>query len=445
LGGKFDQLASPAHRAVARQAVRESLVLLKNKDRLLPLDPTRRLLVAGDGADNLSKQTGGWTLNWQGTGTVRADYPNADSIWDGLRAQVQAAGGVAEMSVDGRYKQKPDAAIVVFGEDAYAEFQGDLPNLLYRPGDDTDLQLIRRLKAEGIPVVAVFLSGRPLWVNREINAADAFVAAWLPGSEGAGIADVLLGTVQGKVAHDFKGKLGFSWPKDALQAMNNAGQPGYSPQFPLGYGLDYADPGELAALPEVSGITGVQGIPGVYFARGKPAPGMNLSLAGPAGQAPVRADTLPASLPDGSLVATAVDHRAQEDSVRLAWSGTAAARAFFSTEKPLDISREANGDVMLVLALRPDARAQGKVSIGVDCKQACPAQLALNDLLDGLKLGEWTTIGVPLKCLQKAGADMTRLESPLILESGSAWQASLSRVSLGSGSEAQHVLGCARN
>ena len=445
LGGKFEQLGSPAHRAVARQAVQESLVLLKNNDQILPLDPKRRLLIAGDGADNLSKQTGGWTLNWQGNGTVRTDYPNADSIWDGMRRQVEAAGGVAEMSVDGRYKQKPDAAVVVFGEDAYAEFQGDLPNLLYRPGDDTDLELMKRLKAEGIPVVAVFLSGRPLWVNREINAADAFVAAWLPGSEGAGIADVLLRTPDGKIAYDFKGKLGFSWPKDALQFANNAGQPGYSPQFPLGYGLTYADAKHLAALPEVSGVSGVQSVPGVYFSRGKPAPGLSLYLQHSTQGHQTKASTLPASLPDDSLTATPIDHKAQEDSVRLTWSGKSEARAFFLADKPIDIARETNGDVELMLALRQDAPAQGDVTVGVDCAGSCAAKLKINDVLASSKVGEWTSISIPLKCLQKLGADMTRLDRPLVLETGGAWQVSISRVSLGAGNEAQHALDCRRN
>ncbi|MGH8060934.1 MAG: glycoside hydrolase family 3 N-terminal domain-containing protein [Pseudoxanthomonas sp.] len=445
LGGKFDQLASPAHRAVARQAVRESLVLLKNNHQTLPLNPRQRLLIAGDGADNLSKQTGGWTLNWQGNGTVRADYPNADSIWDGLRAQVEAAGGVAEMSVDGRYKQKPDAAIVVFGEDSYAEFQGDLPNLLYRPGDDTDLELMKRLKAEGIPIVAVFLSGRPLWVNREINAADAFVAAWLPGSEGAGIADVLLQTPDGKIGHDFKGKLSFSWSKDALQVANNAGQAGYSPQFPLGYGLTYTDAKDLKALPEASGVSQVQSVPGVYFARGKPAPGLSLYLQHSTQGHQTKASTLPASLPDGSLTATAIDHKAQEDSVRLTWSGKSSARALLLSDKPIDVARETNGDVMLMLALRPDAPAKGDVTLGVDCSQGCAAKQKLNEGLSALKIGEWTTIGVPLKCLQKAGADMTRLDRLLILETDGAWQLSISRVSLGTGNQAQHVIGCAQN
>lgn len=84
----------------------------------------------------------------------------------------------------GNYKGKPDAAIVIFGEEPYAEFRGDRENLAYKPGDDTDLLLLQKYKSEGIPTVAIFLTGRPLWMNREINSSDAFVAAWLPGSEG---------------------------------------------------------------------------------------------------------------------------------------------------------------------------------------------------------------------------------------------------------------------
>ena len=236
------------------------------------MSPKQRILVAGDGANDVGKQAGGWTLNWQGTGTTRKDFPNADTIFEGIAQQAKAAGGQAELAVDGKYATKPDVAVVVFGENPYAEFQGDLPTLAYKPGDDADLALIKRLKAEGIPVVAVFLSGRPLWVNREINAADAFVAAWLPGSEGAGIADVLLRGPGGDVQHDFKGKLSFSWPRTATQYVNNVGQKDYDPQFAFGFGLTYADNGDLAALPEVSGVTGNEGAGGVFFARGMPAP-----------------------------------------------------------------------------------------------------------------------------------------------------------------------------
>src|SRR5690606_32998087 len=124
LGGRFELLGSPEHREVARRAVREPLVLLKNQNGILPLSPKASVLVAGDGADNLAKQSGGWTLTWQGDGTSRKVVPNADSIWAGLKAQIDAAGGHAEFVEDGAYTRKPDVAVVVFGEEPYAEFQG---------------------------------------------------------------------------------------------------------------------------------------------------------------------------------------------------------------------------------------------------------------------------------------------------------------------------------
>src|SRR5438874_2075686 len=180
--GKFELLGSPEHRAVARQAVRESLVLLKNAHQLLPLSPKMNVLVAGDGADNISKQAGGWTITWQGTGLTNADFPHAQSIWSGINGAASAAGGKATLSLDGSYTAKPDVAVVVFGEDPYAEFVGDRPHSLeYSPADKKDLELLRKLRAAGIPVIAVFLSGRPMWVNPELNASDAFVAAFLPG------------------------------------------------------------------------------------------------------------------------------------------------------------------------------------------------------------------------------------------------------------------------
>ncbi|HEY1033492.1 MAG TPA: glycoside hydrolase family 3 protein, partial [Pseudoxanthomonas sp.] len=300
VGGQFALLGAPEHRAIARQAVRESLVLLKNQGGVLPISPKQRILVAGDGANDVGKQAGGWTLNWQGTGTTRKDFPNADTIYEGIAQQAKAAGGEAILSIDGTYTQKPDVAVVVFGENPYAEFQGDLQTLAYKPGDEADLELLKRLKAERIPVVAVFLSGRPLWMNREINASDAFVAAWLPGSEGAGIADVLLRKPDGSVQHDFKGKLSFSWPRTAVQYANNVGQAGYDPLFAFGFGLTYADKGDLAALPEESGVTGDEGASGVFFARGDAGSGMALRLETADGQG-VTVTKVPDAL-DGDLL-----------------------------------------------------------------------------------------------------------------------------------------------
>jgi beta-glucosidase len=423
-------IGSPAHRALARRAVRESLVLLKNNHGVLPIDPRKHVLVAGDGADNISKQNGGWTLTWQGTGLTNANFPGATSIWAGLQAQVQAAGGSAELSVDGDYKQKPDVAIVVFGEDPYAEFQGDLPNLAYRPGNDHDLDLLRRLRGQGVPVVAVFLTGRPLWMNREINAADAFVVAWLPGSEGEGIADVLLRTRDGRIANDFHGKLAYAWPRSAVQVPVAAAARGEHPQFPYGFGLTYADSGNSGPLSEEAGIALSAARSGVYFTHGKPAQGFALRLTGANGAA-MNVAAAPAATTDGSLRINALDYKAQEDARSLSWSGTGAADVALVTPEPLDVERETNGDVLLVTTLRVDAVSPGGTSIGVGCGVGCSGQVPVGQQLAALPHGQWTRLGIPLKCFRDAGANMSRLDQPFEWSSHSGEQIAITDVSLG--------------
>ena len=443
VGGQFALLGSAEHRAVARQAVRESLVLLKNAGGVLPLAPKQRILVAGDGANDVGKQAGGWTLNWQGTGTTRKDFPNADSIYEGIAQQAKAAGGEAILAVDGKYTQKPDVAVVVFGENPYAEFQGDLQTLLYKPGDDTDLALIKRLKAEGIPVVAVFLSGRPLWMNREINAADAFVAAWLPGSEGGGIADVLLRKADGSVQHDFKGKLSFSWPRTATQYANNVGQDGYDPLFAFGFGLTYADKGDLAALPEESGVSGDEGVSGVFFARGDAGAGMALRLEAGDGQG-VTVTKVPEALNTDLLKVTGVDHLAQEDARRFAWSGKGEAVAALQSHTPLDLQRESNGDVLLLTTLRVDTAPSGDAWLSVGCGTGCTARVALAPTLAKLPAAQWTRVGVPLKCLAKAGADVSKLDRPWSIGTAGTMTVAVSRVALGALDQAEQTVDCAR-
>jgi beta-glucosidase len=252
--GRYALLGAPQHLELARQAVRESLVLLKNRDHLLPLSPHERVLVAGDGADSIARQSGGWTIDWQGT-EPNQDFPHAESIFAGIARVVRAAGGTAELSAAGDFHTRPDVAIVVFGESPYAEYAGDVPTLEYSPGDKHDLALLGRLRAADVPVVAVFLSGRPLWVNAELNAADSFVAAWLPGPQGGALADVLFRAADGRVAYDFRGKLPFSWPRSPRPprpdgAGGGAGLPGEAPLFPFGYGLTYQDVGYVPRLPE---------------------------------------------------------------------------------------------------------------------------------------------------------------------------------------------------
>jgi len=425
--------AAAQPRALARQAVRESLVLLKNNNGLLPLDPRKRILVAGDAADNISRQSGGWTLTWQGTGLSNKDFPGAQSIGAGIAEQVKAAGGQAEIAADGRYASKPDVAVVVFGEDPYAEFQGDLPNLLYRPGDEHDLELLRRLHGDGIPVVAVFLSGRPLWVNREINASDAFVVAWLPGSEGGGVADVLLRKRDGKIANDFHGKLAYAWPGSGVHGQGES-------RFPFGYGLRYADHASVADLSEASGISGEQIPVGNYLDRGKSVRGYTFRLLGADGVASV-VSTSQSATGDSSLRMSALDYKAQEDARRFEWKKSGA-ELTIQSRAPFDLDRQTNGDVLLVATVRVDALPGKDAWIGMGCGAGCKGRVALGPTLAALPTGTWTRIGVPLKCFRAAGADMHRIDQPFVWGAGAGSSVALARVALGT--DADQVVDCAR-
>jgi beta-glucosidase len=252
--GDASLVGAADHRSLAREAVRQSLVLLKNGEGLLPLSRNLNVMVVGDGADDISKQSGGWSVTWQGTEVTNEDFPGANSIFAGIREAVTAGGGSATLSPDGTFEESPDVAIVVFGEDPYAEYEGDLESLNFSAEHGASLELLRRLKGQGIPVVSVFLSGRPLWVNPELNASTAFVAAWLPGTEGAGIADVLFRDSEGEVNFDFTGKLSFSWPRDLSETNPNRGDPDYEPLFPYGFGLTYGVVDTLSDdLPELHG------------------------------------------------------------------------------------------------------------------------------------------------------------------------------------------------
>ena len=229
----------PEHRALARRAARQSLVLLKNEDQTLPLRPDARMLVAGHGADDFEIQTGGWTISWQGRDNRREHYSGATSILEGIRETVEPAGGLVTFDPKGRSDSEFDVAIVVFGERAYAEGEGDRNHLVYQEGDSEPLRVLQRMRERGIPSVAVFLSGRPMVVNEELAASSAFVAAWLPGSEGGAIADLLFADEQGKPRFNFHGKLSFSWPRDKSQVLLNRDNDVYFPLFPQGFGLTY--------------------------------------------------------------------------------------------------------------------------------------------------------------------------------------------------------------
>jgi beta-glucosidase len=221
-------IGSKAHRAVARDAVRQSLVVLKNEKNTLPLSKhMKSLVVAGCGADNIAMQCGGWTLDWQGK--LGGEITTGTTILQAIKSTVSKETKVT-YAADGSGIEQADAAVVVIGEEPYAEMKGDREDLCLAKNDAA---LVEKLKASGKPVVVVLLSGRPMIIDPVLQASAAFVAAWLPGTEGQGVADVLFG--------DYKptGKLPHSWPKTMKQIPINIGDKVYDPLFPYGFGLSY--------------------------------------------------------------------------------------------------------------------------------------------------------------------------------------------------------------
>ena len=435
LSGEYHLLGAPDHRAVAREAVRKSMVLLKNTG-VLPLQPGGRILVAGDAANDIARQSGGWTLSWQGTGLENDLFPGATSLWSGIEQAATATGGSAQLSENGTFTQRPDAAIVIFGETPYAEFQGDIATLQLRPELRGPIATMRRLKEQGIPVVAVMITGRPLYVNEALNTADAFVAAWLPGSEGAGVADMLFAGADGAPAFEFQGLLPTAWPATARH--------GGATLFPFGYGMRYADgPAAWTPLPEDSGVTDDGGDSGVFFERGVPASSWSLTVSQADGTNALRVTTVPAEALDGRVRIAATDHGVQEGARSFAVDAHAQGAAIeLSTFDPIDLSRETNGDMLLLTTVRRDAPIARTLSMAVSCDSApCGEAVPVREF-GALALGEWQTVGVLLKCFRATGADMTRITAPFRIATDGAAEISIARVALGSLSEADVIADC---
>lgn len=231
LGGSKKMLGHKDHRAIARQAVRESLVLLKN-EASLPVKQGR-VYVGGPAADSVRFQAGGWTMDWQGRDVIESRYAGFTLVADGLKSAVKASP--AKLVNDADDLKSGDTAIIIIGERPYAEFEGDLDSTDFKALPSSVVNQVETLNAKGVKTVIVFLTGRPLGVDRLLDIADAFVVAWLPGSEGQGVADVLVSDEQGGVNYNFKGVLPFDWPFDTA---NKATQDETN-RYAIGYGLTY--------------------------------------------------------------------------------------------------------------------------------------------------------------------------------------------------------------
>ena len=403
-------VGSKAHLELAREAVAKSLVLLKNNGGILPIRNGAHVLIAGSGADNMAMQAGGWTISWQGTDTTAADFTNGQTIGRAVADAVKANGGAATISPGGIYEAKPDVAVVVLGEKPYAEFEGDVPNLAFQPTAD-EQEMVARFKSQGISVVVVFLSGRPMFTGKLLNQADAFVAAWLPGTQGRGVADVLVAGKSNRAARDFTGRLPFAWPADARSPMA-------TPLFPLGYGLDYSQSSQLAPVNEDPRVNlSSLSMATHYIVRGKvPAP-WNLQT-------------------DGSISTRAVDLSAQEDARQFNWNADG---TLVVNGPAVNLVEQLEDGWSLLLDWRIDRPANGAVILSFG-----GAALDLQQTMRALPTGEAVQTHIPLRCFAEAGAKFEAIGSPIRIQAAKGLVATIRNVHIEATKEKASCPGKAR-
>jgi beta-glucosidase len=434
------QVGSEEHRALARDAVRRSLVLLKNDNQLLPLDPSGHYLVVGKGADNIGMQSGGWTISWQGTGNTNSDFPTGTSLLDGFVEQVAKAGGKVYHNEPVPEGIEVDAVIAVYGESPYAETQGDISSLAWQQPNFEDLALLKQYQKQGFPIVSVFLSGRPLWVNREINASTAFVAAWLPGSEGAGVADVLFRQADGSVQHEFLGRLPMAWPSADINGSDRD-LAVVDAAFSRGYGLTSDVSQQVAVLNEEP--------------RGKP-----LSLDRPVFAGGARDQwrlylgnrldwVIPSgprggSTKDNQLSVSVIDRRVQEDSRRVEWTGDGKrpSQIYFRADIPINIEEMSATGGAIVMDIRLIQRPVDLVKMRMDCTWPCSGELDVTQHLQGLDIGVWHRLAIPLACFEAAGTNMGAVDVPFLMSTRGVFTIDLAEVTLVEKNSDAQMLNC---
>jgi len=424
--GDESLLALPKNKAIARQSVRESLVLIKNNNNVLPLNAERTFLVVGDGAESISKNCGGWTLSWQGTGHGNDQFPNGETVLNGIREVVKKAGGKVIYSAEGDSNIKADVVIAIYGEDPYAEFQGDKENLDFEP-NDFDVEKLSNFKNRGIPVVSVFLSGRPLWTNPEINKSDAFIAAWLPGSEGGGIADMLF---QSDPSFDFKGRLSFSWPASAVYSKDA------EPLFKLGYGLTYKSNQTVKLLSEDSGLQNSAVVStNNFFEKGAAVPPWGLWLK--TDDLDKQIGNYPTSL--GGMIVSKTDFKAQEDALRLKWNNADNDQMCLSSKRSTNLSRQTNGAMELAFFAKSFGDSDAQVKIGM-CSEGASCEQTLN-----INIGhtDWKEYRISLSCFANIGVVMTKINSVLKISASKGVDLGIASIRLESDTDAK--MGCDGN
>ncbi|ANN18396.1 beta-glucosidase [Amycolatopsis orientalis] len=413
---------------LARDAVRSSQTLLKNNGEVLPLKPKSKVLVVGKSADSVQNQTGGWTLSWQGTGNTNADFPNATSILAGLKQQL----GDVNVTFDEKGDTDPkgyDAVIAVIGETPYAEGVGDLTRKTLEASKlyPEDLAVLDKVHGKGTPVVTVYVGGRPLYMNKEINRSDAFVAAWLPGTEGGGVADVL-------VKGGFKGTLPYSWPKSACQTPLNAGAAEYDPLFKLGYGLKTGQGVTVGQLDETTGPVscGSTGGGGTatedleLFNRTDVAPYKGfIGSAQNWGGTEIGPDGV-ASHAEISVVQS--DVNVQQDGLKSTWTGTGPAQLYFQNPAGTnDLRGYLNADAALEFDTIVHQAPANRTVISMHCVYPCFSEVNATKLFTDLAGAPKSTVKIPVSCFAN-GLDLENVNTPFLVYTDGQFSASFANV-----------------
>ena len=423
-----DAIGAETHRELAREAVRRSLVLMKDPTGLLPLDPAGTYRIAGAGADDIGLQSGGWTISWQGTGNVNADFPNGTSILDGFIARAAAAGGDVALYDSDEALAELDAVVMVMAEPPYAEGQGDIENLAWQQGRSRDLQKISELREQGIPVVTLFLTGRPLWVNAELNASDAFVIGWLPGSEGAAVAEVMMAGTDDATQYDFEGKLPMPWPNHDLNPKDHDLSVTQH-AFPVGYGMSAGAKLEWVALAE-DPIGQPKALETWVFDKGVKDPwrlyvGDDFDWSvevGPRGGKSAR----------GELSLTVVDRKVQEDARRIEFSGSGEhlSQVYFQFEDPVNMRALEMADGALSFDMRLLQRPTEPVKLRMDCGYPCSGEMDITHVLQAADPDAWQRMSFPMKCFAQLGVDSSKVNTPFLLATTGALSLEISEVVL---------------
>ena len=428
----YNYIGDNKHRAIARQAVRESIVLLKNNNNTLPIKSGKHILVIGDSANKITKHMGGWTITWQGRENQNSEFPNSKSIFEAIKLKAENNGGSAEFSNSSDYEKKPDVVIFVYGEDPYAEGDGDRKYIFYENQDKRFLKYMREIADKKIPSVSLFISGRPLIVNEEINLSDSFVQLWLPGTAIEGITDVIFTNKNNEINYDFKGKLSYSWPKFSYQTKLNYGDEEYDPLFPYGFGLTYADENYrdsiniTETIPQRDEIT-------LFLGSAYPSYKEIISYYDADKNEQIY-EGISADIyknEKAGILISKFDYKKQDDAKRIDFGKKNTMKFWeISSGSSEDLSYMKNGSLELIL--KPQLSSDKKIELVIQCSknvnqinisgtEECYKAFDLSNLLKDESLGAWKKITMPFSCLNNDNFEISSITSRAKLATSGDW------------------------